>query len=181
MKDKAVIAFTALSSIALAAVVAVPHLQGKAAPTTAKSIFKSSAIETTVDPLTDTKKHVLVLSAADGPSDYTGKSKIAVRCDAKGLEVIVGTTTYNGIFNNGPQVALRWDDGEVTNQSWNAGTHGVGNGAFFSKDSKTTLSNLANSDKLVFGWTPYNQQQTAATFNLSAHRTDLQKMQQLCA
>ena len=44
----------------------------------------------------------------------------------------------------------------------------------------TLLATMTKHDKLVVGYTPYNEMQTSAVFSLKNHRQDLVKMQTHC-
>lgn len=147
-----------------------------------KSFKRPSRIKTTTDELTNTKQHLLTIRASTGEDSVMigGKTSLNIRCNAQGFDAYIITPTYNaGFLNDNRAVALRWDDGEVRNESWNQGSSGLTDG-YFASDASGFLSNLIKAKKLAFAWTPYGEQQRSVRFDLVDHKPDLEEIQKLC-
>ena len=137
-----------------------------------------SAIETRVDPLTNTESYALFID--DGtPERYKIQSQaIILSCNQEGLNVVFGNSNYHGLIDNSLQVSLSWDDSDIVNQTWDLNE--FNSSQLKSRNPRAMVEDLIGADKLEFGWSPRKSVLTSATFNLTPFRDDLRMMLQLC-
>lgn len=102
-------------------------------------------------------------------------AEIYVRCEGgKPMDIYVDTPTYNARNN---RVQVRWNQGEAQADYWTRSSDGT---AFFAPQPESFLKRMIQSDRLVFGWEPYQRADLAVAFNLTSQRADLKRMAKLC-
>ena len=157
---------------------------GKTTPETAVKLgppVPSTNVRTETDPMTDSKRHLLLIESTDTSPNSIGSpetSTLVFRCDAgKKPDAYVVIAGYIGIFDS-PVVQTRWDGGKVNSEAWTTSQDGS---AIFSGAPKSTLQKAASQDSLVVSWQPFGKTRQAASFDLKQHRGDLSAMEQLCS
>ena len=140
----------------------------------------STNIQTQTDPMTDAKRHTLLIESTDTSANSIGTpetSTLVFRCDAgKEPDAYVVIAGYIGIFDS-PVVQTRWNGGQAKAESWTTSSDG---GAVFSGAPQSMLNKAKDSDKLVVSWQPYSTIRQAATFDLKQHQNDLVAMEAAC-
>ena len=102
-------------------------------------------------------------------------AEIYVRCDGgKPMDIFISTPTFNA---DNRRVQVRWNQGEATPDYW---TESSDSTAFFAPQPESFLKRMIQSNRLVFGWEPYQSADLAVAFNLTSQRADLKRMAKLC-
>ena len=137
-----------------------------------------SAIETRVDPLTDTESYYLFIDDSK-PERYKIQSQtIIVGCNQEGLNVIFRNSSYHDLIDDSQEVSLSWDDSDIVNQTWDLNE--FNSSQLKSRNPRAMVKDLISADKLEFGWSSHESALTSTTFQLTSFRDDLRMMLQLC-
>ena len=137
-----------------------------------------SLITTTTNPLTDTTKYSLTITASEPGYNSIGTREdpyIHIRCEAGDNDLYVATPEF--LSSDSQTVQLRWDGGAPTPEYWTGSSGGT---ALFSNSPISTLQKLSTSDRLVIGYKPWRTVESAAVFSLEDSREDLKKMLEHC-
>ena len=119
-----------------------------------------------VDPFNDQTNITVVWKSKD-----RGGADIVIRCNAgKYIEAYIDTDTYN---SDDVQVKIRWDYQDPYEAQWNKAKSG---GAFFAPSAPSFMNELLSSQRLAFGWTPYQETSKSAVFELTKLHPYLNKM-----
>lgn len=119
-----------------------------------------------VDPFNDQTNITVVWSSKGGDGN-----DIIIRCLAgKYIEAYIDTDTYN---SDNVQVKIRWDDQEPYDFKW---IKAEGGSAFFAPSAPSFMNELLSSQRLAFGWTPYQKTSKSAVFELTKLHPYLNKL-----
>jgi len=125
------------------------------------------------DPLTGEKAIAILIRSTDETSNVIGMKEhasLGVRCQDGKVDALLRTPSFNA---DNSTVYLRWDDGEIEEESWRPS--GTGNG-LFAPDPVQFIGRALLHKKVVMGWMPYQQTRSAATFSLVGLDSYIEKM-----
>ena len=138
----------------------------------------ASNITKETNALTDVTKYTLQIPSAVPGTNSIGMSEdahIIVRCEGGEKDLFISTPEF--LSSDSQSVGIRWNDGSVNSEYWGGAS---GGSALFSGAPMTFLQRLANNDKVVIGYKPWQETASNAVFELSQHRADLEKMIKNC-
>ena len=111
--------------------------------------------------------------------DQGMKAIIAVRCNGKSTDVIVGGMRdyYASVESDGQNIKFAIDYGKVQNR-WT--THDTGGRALFVSKPKEFIKELFGKQKLVVGAAPYNERIKEYEFTIDGLQEALEPFEDLC-
>lgn len=133
-------------------------------------------IKDTINPLNDTRRVSLMLSASSGQSRLGRPVVLVLRCQNSKTEAYVAWGSY--ISDEGGVVISRIGTDQPETGRWHVS--GDNTATFYPKDAVQFIQRLMKTGQLVVQTTPYNENPIQAVFDLTGLLTAVQPLRAAC-
>lgn len=139
-------------------------------------------IDSSTNPLDDSKTSTATLAADEGTSRFNGPVRFVARCQSNQTEVYVVWHEYLGddsrsVYDEYKMVDVRVGDAESSSQQWGISTDKQ---ATFAPASIDLLRQMAKQKRLVMQTTPYNESPITAVFDLTGAKAAIGEVAKTC-
>lgn len=134
------------------------------------------SVETSVNPIDDSKTVIVALRANSGESRWDEPIMLVVRCKSNETDLYIRWGDYLG--SDSPRVLTRIGDNDATTIDWNNSTDNQA--TFYPNNAIRYLKRIMAADRFVAQVTPYNEAPVTAIFDTTGMRESIRPLADTC-
>ncbi len=132
-------------------------------------------VESSINPVDDSRKVILYLEADSGASQWGNKIFLIVRCQSNKTEMFIKWHDYLG---SDVYVLTRIGSEKAETKEWNISTDSQG--SFYPYKTISFLKRMMKANKLLAQVTPYNENPVTAIFNTTGMSNAIKPLRETC-